>query len=247
MNCKEAEKFLPLFAGGDLAERLQQPVARHLQSCASCALVARDYRQSAELLQQFAAPAFSEEVFAEIRRSVWRQIDAAPRRVWRLTIFGVRLRPPMIFATAAALLIAISAAGIYFIRPVRSVREPVAENSSRGNVQPGSRSVIDQPSTRASRSARGYNRRQVDFERSRRRLDRRRAPDRAPSLARNSPDAESAKGPAAPQVNSVVNTVEGLPGEKILRMEMQTRNPNIRIIWFAQPEGKSFAPNSKGT
>jgi putative zinc finger protein len=246
MNCKEVERFLPLFAGGDLAERLEQPISRHLQSCASCALVARDYRQSAELLQQFAAPAFSDEVYAEIRRSVWRQIDAAPQRAWRFTIFGVRLRPPMIFATAAALFIAISA-GIYFIRPAGSVPEPVAANSSGGNVQPVSRSVVDQPATRSSRSEGGSDRRQVDFGRSRRRLDRRRAPGRAPSLARNSPDAESSKGEAAPQVNSLVNTVEVLPGEKLLRMEMQTRNPNIRIIWFAQKERKSFAPNSKGT
>jgi hypothetical protein len=246
MNCKEVERFLPLFAGGDLAERLQRPVSRHLQSCASCALVARDYHQSAELLQQFAAPAFSDEVYAEIRRSVWRQIDAEPPRASRLTILGAWLRPPMIFAPAAALLIALSAAGIYFIRPARGVREPVVANSSRGSAQPGSRSVTDQPAIPFSWS--GNDRRQVDFGRSRRRLDRRRAPDRAPSVALNSPDGPSTKGEAPPQVNSLVTTVEALPGrEKILRMEMQTRNPNIRIIWFAQQERKSIGPNSKGT
>jgi len=35
--------------------------------------------------------------------------------------------------------------------------------------------------------------------------------------------------------------------EKALRLEIQTKDPNIRIIWFTQREPKPALPNSKGT
>jgi hypothetical protein len=35
--------------------------------------------------------------------------------------------------------------------------------------------------------------------------------------------------------------------EKTLRVEMQTANPNIRIIWFAPQQTKSTSSSSKGT
>ena len=34
--------------------------------------------------------------------------------------------------------------------------------------------------------------------------------------------------------------------QKTLRMEIQTKNPNIRIIWLAPRDAKSSSPNSRG-
>jgi hypothetical protein len=34
---------------------------------------------------------------------------------------------------------------------------------------------------------------------------------------------------------------------KTLRVEIQTKDPNIRIIWFVQQETKPIIPSSKGT
>src|SRR5436189_1019853 len=79
MNCSQIEKFLPLYAGHDLSARREQLIAAHLKSCGACAGAATEYREARDLIHSFTPPAFSDELYAEIRKSVWQQIEREPR------------------------------------------------------------------------------------------------------------------------------------------------------------------------
>ena len=56
MNCNQVESLLPLYAGRDLDAKTEGRVSLHLQSCAACADVAAEYRDTRQLLEDFAAP-----------------------------------------------------------------------------------------------------------------------------------------------------------------------------------------------
>lgn len=242
MNCKQVEEALAQFVAGELEDRREREIAQHLPTCVNCAAVAGEYRESRELLQDFAPPVFGDDVYAEMRRNVWRQIEAMPQRASLRQVFGSWLRPQVSWAVAMTLLIALSALAIYFIRkdqdrPVQFASNPVPTHE---------RAVVNTP-TPLSPSKREREKHQAGSGRIERRHDLRRAPDRTPSVALNSPDAKSIGSQANPQADGSFDPSALRDSGEKLRLEMQTRNPNIRIIWFTQKEPKSAGPHSKGT
>lgn len=247
MNCKQVEAALPLFAGGELAERREHEIAHHLASCLDCAQVAGEYRESREMLQAFATPIFSDDVYDEIRRNVWRQIEAQPQSLSPARIFSSWFRPQVAWAVALALLIGLSTLAIYFIRSEPRAAVPFASSPTPPVTPAGDRAASNPTPTPLSPSKGEREDRQADSGQRRRRPDHRRAPDRAPTLAQNSPGASPTKIETGPQTNGSFDPSSVTSSEKMLRLEMQTRNPNIRIIWFAQKEPKSAVPNPKGT
>src|SRR5215510_4383095 len=115
MNCKQTEELLPLYAGRDLEEKRATLVIEHLQTCAACAHVANEYRESVQLTEQFAPPVFSEAVYAGIRQRVLREIDTeAMAPAWSQTIASL-FRSRLTWAIASMLLIVVSMFAIYFI------------------------------------------------------------------------------------------------------------------------------------
>jgi hypothetical protein len=254
MNCQQVEKLLPLFVGRDLNERKERAVAEHLETCGECAGAATEYAETRQLLQEFGSPAFSEDVYAGIRQNVLRQIETESSVPSLSQLIAGWFRPRFVWAIATALLIAVSALGVYFIgNGWTTIRQPVADkapqiNPSPGNKQPDVRSGSDKQATAPSTLNKGTReQRQANNRQRQRRLDRDWAPDRANTLAVNSPDAQSVKVESSSQVSNPVEAgVAPRDSEKTLRMEIQTRNPNIRIIWFAQRDQKPSSQNSKG-
>jgi hypothetical protein len=55
--------------------------------------------------------------------------------------------------------------------------------------------------------------------------------------------------PVSPQTSlsepTLVPALDSTASEKALRMEIQTKDPNIRIIWFSQPNTKPESRSSK--
>lgn len=247
MNCTQVEKLLPLFVGRDLDERSELQVSAHVETCEKCAGAALEYRESRQLLQEFALPTFSDDVYAGIRQSVWREIESESKVQPFSEIVAGWFRPRLVWATASVVLIAITALGVYFLAN-RSTRpgalgekvpqvSPTPENKQLA-VRAGDDELKAPLSPGRRKTLEG---RQANDRQKQRRRDRDWAPDRVNSLAVNSPDAKSMKA-EAPATAGVVTHVS----EKTLRMEIQTKNPNIRIIWFSQRESKPMSPNSKG-
>src|SRR6267143_6407697 len=111
MNCKHVQELLPLYVGRDLEERRAQLVTAHVQSCAECASLASEYRESGQLLQQFAPPPFSDAVYAGIRQRVLREIGRESPEFSGLTLpsFVASLfRPRLRWTFATALLLGVS-------------------------------------------------------------------------------------------------------------------------------------------
>src|SRR5207245_812435 len=131
MNCKHVQELLPLYVGRDLEERRAQLIAAHVQSCAECDGSAEEYRESRQLLQQFAPPKFNEAVYDGIRRRVLHEIRRESPESIGLTLpsFVASLfRPRLRWAFATALVLAVSVFAFYFIAKQRNERQ-----GSRGN------------------------------------------------------------------------------------------------------------------
>ena len=230
MNCKQTEELLPLYAGRDLEEERATLVTEHLQTCAACARVADEYRESVQLIEQFAPPVFSEAVYAGIRQRVQREIATeALAPAWSHTIASL-FRSRLTWAMASMLLIVVSLFAIYFMMNRGNV-EPQLANQPPANVQPGtkehSKSGPPDSSLPAGVNTGGDKQHLArGHQLERRKRSRDTLADRVNTVAAKSPEATSTS--------------------KTLRLEIQTKDPKIRIIWFVEPETKPSIPSSKG-
>ena len=234
MNCKQAEEVLPLYAGHELEEKHATLVTEHLQTCAACARIADEYRESVQLMEQFAPPVFSDAVYAGIRQRVMSEIEAeAMAPAWSQTIASL-FRPRLTWAIASVLLVVVSIFAIYFV--INGVNDeqqladktptkiqPGAKENSNSRPQVGNRPDLSPPVNTGGKKQQLAGVLQPSRKRSR---------DTQPS---------SLPEPIVIPQNDSAALV------KTLRVEIQTKDPKIRIIWFVQQETKPVVPNSKGT
>jgi hypothetical protein len=254
MNCKDAQELLPLYIGRDLEERRAKLVMAHVQSCTECAGSVVEYRETRELLQQFTPPPFSEEVYAGIRQRVLRDIEreATPPGLSRL--LESLFRPRLSWAVATALLLAVSVFAFYFIANRANERRDGKQLAESGSKVVGPTS----PSIKGSEGRRPADpvKNRVPVRElaggthpSQRRKGIGDAPDRSATV--NSPDTPSLSAETLPNnlvAPAVVPAPDAATSEKTLRVEIQTKDPNIRIIWFTPQPTKQDSPSkfSKG-
>jgi hypothetical protein len=256
MNCKHVQELLPLYVSRDLAERSAQLIQAHLQSCASCAVSSEEYYKTHHMLQEFAPPQFGETLYDSMRQDVLREIQRetleSPRAVPRFVLSLVPNR--LTWALAAALLFVVALSAVYVVTKRRgsgtsdqqhlvdrrnTVDQPAVSPASPERAQPP-----DSPEQKR-RGLAGFTNPQV---RRRQTIDR-----RAPSTSVETPDqtkliAEAARNSNNPANRDAVTVGDSSKTEKPLRMEIQTTDPNIRIIWFSAQPAKQDSPNkfSKG-
>lgn len=264
MNCKQVQELLPLYIGRDLEEKRAQMVTAHVQSCAECAGAADEYRETRQLLQQFAPPHFSEEVYAGIRQRVWRDIERETPAPGLSRVLESLFRPRLSWAVATALLLAVSLFAFYFIANrnanLMNDRQQLAGSgkaaaptsaSTKENEGPRSVSVSTGRNTRAGAATAGS----IDrMPQAQRRKSPGVAADRTRSVVVNTPETRPITAQTVPASNNLaepdaVSAPDPTTSEKTLRVEMQTKDPNIRIIWFAPQPTKRDSPGkfSKGT
>ena len=238
MNCKQVEELLPLYAGRDLEEKRATLITEHMQVCAACAQVADEYRDSVQLSKQFAPPVFSEAVYAGIRQRVLREIETeAMAPSWSQTIASL-FRPRLRWAIASVLLIVVSTFAIYiFVNKGKDDRQ--LANQPPVEVQPETKEHPTSGPQRATLppSVNTGNKRQQFAGISPARPKRSRELDITAKNVSSQPGSLPEPTLFPPNSTALVKT---------LRVEIQTQDPKIRIIWFVQPETKRIIPNSKG-
>ena len=254
MNCKQVEELLPLYVGRDLDAGAEQRVTQHVESCAVCAVAAGEYRQTRELLQECAPPVFSEDVCAGIRQNVWRQIESESTTASMSELIAGWFRPRVIWAAASALLVAALLLGIFLIGNRSTPQQKAAVNAPEMNRDGSNKQIAAVPPRDTSTPSPFARRegvkgpRQAYLRHSERKGDRSRAPDRLNTLVANAPDAlPNTSGSPRLGTSSDPDPSPARDSVKTLRMEIQTKDPNIRIIWFAQRDTKPVSHNSKGT
>lgn len=220
MNCRQAEDLLPLYVSDDLAPKQARSLTEHLQSCTACTVVLTEHHQAQELLRELTPQTFSAADFDAVRRNVWRRIEAESTRPVLVEVIAGFFSPRI--AWAAALLIALMIGGIFFLRSRHVERPAVAFQPPRIEPTP-----VQSPSVPADDKPR--DRQAYSPKRTRRGITNR------PKLRSEEPASIAAIGlPPVPVRSSEPGRSGIQDSRKLTRMEIQTRDPNIRIIWLAQ-------------
>jgi len=257
MNCKQVQELLPLYAGRDLEEKRARLVTAHVQSCAECAGWAAEYHETRQLLQEFAPPSFGDAVYAGIRQRVLREIEREANTPGLSRLFASLFRPRLSWAVATALLIAVSVFAFYFIAHRGNDRRQLADvqSPSQRPATASSSPAIPSPREETGPSFKNTNQSKGadtaiggsgDHTRpSQRRRSIGPAADRQTTVAVNAPDTAPTPAEASLKNNAEPDAVPArapATSDKMIRVEMQTKDPNIRIIWFSLPRTKQNSP-----
>jgi hypothetical protein len=242
MLCTHAEKLIPLFAGDDLPAREADALRRHLESCENCRRLAAEFEESRDWLRGFAAPQFDEVVLDGMRDSVLRDIGRIENRAqWLQWIVpGWNLR----FAASMAMLLLIVFVATH------------AHRGRRTRIAPGKDDVVktnqggdQKDSTNGARRNDKVNPSPVPVQRLP--LNRTRRIIGTPGVKQiQLPDLAAVNAPIVPPAINIGLVFDPPPGvgmamddaifnREMTRIEFQTADPNIRIIWLAPKESDS--------
>lgn len=259
MSCRRAEKLMPLYAAGDLpAGRRARAVAAHVAGCASCAALSEGYGASREWARAAGdVPEFGEEFYEQLRAGVLDRVnrDTRPAAPSRIASFFPAMFAGRRLAYAASLALAACALAfaLYLGRDGagRPRGDEVAGTTSTDKVitppppppahagptpdageqrptpaaPPGGRQTAQpKPKTAGGGFKRTPTLRHTPPEAA-----------RAPELTASA-DGAARQGVAQPAPRAET--------ARVSRIEIQTADPNIRIIWLATAAGADDEPGA---
>jgi Putative zinc-finger len=250
MQCTHAEKLIPLFAGDDLPAWEADALRRHLESCANCSRLAAEFEESRDWLRGFPAPQFDDALLDGMRDAVLSDIGRIENRArWlQWVIPGLNLR----FAASMAALLLIAFLAAYAYRGGRPRIAPGKENVDQAN-QGGNRKDL-MVNERRNDDGNKINPSPVPTGRLSQKQARKVI--KKPRIkAIQSPDQVIAKALLPPSPISVEPDFGSPPSDdtarddaifnrEMTRIEFQTADPNIRIIWLAPKESNSSLTKS---
>jgi hypothetical protein len=261
MDCQSAEKLLTLYVRADLDTRSQSAVSAHLQSCPGCRQLADDHKELQQWMRLYQPPEFTEEFFAGIRQNVLGEIARRPtarRWAWLTSLpelFKQPLHQRIIVTASVSLFIILSAVALYLNRTksdaglgsvavieMKNEKSNAGINTGQGQQTTDTTAAVptreERPGpSKVSRSNSSMT--LAAFKRAtRKRLDE--------AVRRNSnetPKGETLVAKATPATPAPVLTATSDHPSSVdsaataslapLRVEIQTSDPNVRIIWFA--------------
>ena len=234
MNCRRVEKLMPLYVEDDLQPALATRIASHLEWCGRCNWLADEYKESQSWLRASTPPEFDRALLDSVKSSALAQIASNRNRASRWAALAEHWNRRQVFALSAAALVIVATFVVYLyqtrmkdVRRIESVLKapdevPRIDRSPDLNIAPQTALAASLQSERSDRkrirhSLKGFAR--SDGATEKEELD----------VARN-------QSPVPPQAQS-----PGLSNDSkdLLRIEIQTSDPLIRIIWFAPRESDS--------
>lgn len=242
MNCKNVEPLLSLYISRDLDEEHSRLVAAHLVSCTECARAADEYVRAGQLLQRYETPFFSDETYGGIREQVLNEIARESHAsVWS-RIFSQLFLPvvqPRLRWITAALLLAMSVTALYFSRNFSRQLpkdERVAVRREEPNQTDSRAPLRSEKSDESAAAPSSLNKKQIRV-----------ATTRRPMTRKTDANAGVVATNLSRVVQDAVRFSQPLAAPAPLRMEIQTNDRNIRIIWLSGPRpGAGGTDGSKG-
>jgi len=227
MDCKYFDEKVWLFVEGDLNPRQDRLLARHIGSCPRCAELVEEVRESQEWLRSFEPAEFDEFLMASVREGARNKIDelerTRSRSVRLFAVFAGFNWKPLVIACPSLVLVC------WFVvrwgtgpsrnRPY-SGPSPAA---SFGNREGGDKLAGRTPLVGGD----GDDVKKV-FGPHKRRI---RKPVEQPTPA----SADDRSLLAAAGVTKTTAGATSMSAASPLRIEIQTEDPKVRIIWFAAP------------
>jgi hypothetical protein len=262
MKCTRVEKFLPLYIADDLTgRRRKRAVENHLATCERCRRAADEYRASREMFLDGAlAPDFDGAFYEEIRNSVLARVAsdrtlAPPGGFSRL--FDVRLA----YAASLALLFIVAALSLHsYTRraPEEGATQKMIANANRERTATAE-TVKTPPALRPNGNDRPTPRPAVEPAPETTGRERRASKSPLPAPRANTGRAGNKASPGSPlkghaplrdmrnpPAPATLATAQANAGEmgvrdggganarhEVSRIEIQTSDPNIRIIWLS--------------
>lgn len=246
MNCRRVEKLIPLYVEGDIESRSRERIALHLELCGRCNWLADEFRESQSWLRSSDPPEFDEAFLDSFKTGVLKQIAETAQKPSLLSALIQQWSRRQVFALLVAMLVIAGVIVFYVYQASPSARLQVAETTKTPNQDspelqpaPDKRSDIGLATGAGLREPR-HCRNQLSVK-----------PRAGTSLVPTQPN----QSPLPIQVSRVEGPIPGSfepSGEPagsgddsppMLRIEIQTSDPNIRIIWFAPREVDSPKTN----
>ncbi len=232
MNCRRIEKLIPLYVECDLESDEAGRVLAHLQTCESCSTLVAEYEASQSWLRSNTLPDFDEAMLNDMKRGVMRGIDEARERPSFFGFFARPLMPRRAFAVVAAMLIIFAAFALYIYwgrssavsnddKLASEIVAPEDVSTPEGLKQALRAGSVAQPHPVKRYSGKEYGRSRPG---ERPKFDRVIIPETDSTVARKAADVPTKT-------------------EEMTRIEIQTGDPNIRIIWFSPKESDSQLSN----
>jgi hypothetical protein len=252
MTCERARALLPLYAAHDLDSAREREVAAHAGACAGCRQLVEEFAQSRRLtVEALKTPDFGEAFYAQIRGAVLTEIRRGQRTPSSPSpfalLFGRRLAYAATFAVA---LLACGLALYHFRRAADGVeRQLVSVPAESRQLAP-----LPQPGVSSQQATVPEETRQRSRPRfarvSPQKNTRRGLPEAASVRAGTRFDARRLPELPLGTNRNVYNIALSSPGvaelgsvNSVARIEIQTADPNIRIIWLAPRESEAPDPN----
>jgi|SRR5215831_5852680 len=212
MDCKHIANKVWLYVEGDLKPREHERVTRHIASCPECEGLVREVTESQLWLKSSETERFDDAVLDNVRRGARQKIaEMADARFGWLGFYARLNWKPLILACPAMLLMCwLAVHSVFYKNRNRAAPGQVADGRGYSPKKvPDTTTISDIASGIGSKD-------RIPVGRKRRR----------PRLVGPEPGLESRS-----QLATSRETRESAP----LRIEIQTEDPNVRIIWFASP------------
>ena len=253
MNCRSIGELIPLYIEGDLDPGRKEEVRAHLDRCEHCSRVCHQYGESQAWLRSYAPPEFDDAFFDGVRRSVLAGIEQGRARPSFFHLLAQGWRRNTALATAIALLVGFGAVAFYAYRdrrasgptgevqatagPAHKDEEPAASDeqvSPRG--RPAPRLMPKQnarPRSTYAKSREIYLT-EIEGELISQSASREPVPDLASIAPLDDPTLRTELVEQMAEHERQLRLAE-LPTSQpeMMRIEIQTGDPGIRIIWFA--------------
>jgi predicted anti-sigma-YlaC factor YlaD len=233
-NCKRMIRAMSLYVAGDLVGRAEREATAHIAECQTCRQLAAQFSESSSLLTQACAlPEFETDFYARIRSTVLGQIA--------------------VYATSLAAVI-VAAVALQFFRgvphqtsPGPGVKAQLIGLATQGDTKSSPASSPRPLSASRSDSQTGRSRQALAAMQSRSRSPQIQAGRNPAALEASARSIRKEIAPAIPYVDPVSVNLPGQPAlsparptslaeAEVSRIEIQTADPNIRIIWLTRRE-----------
>jgi hypothetical protein len=227
VNCKDFERLSALDLSGELSPKVSAQLRSHLASCDACRRFADGMRASREVLESWRAATSPEELMAEVRRSVLARVsEARPALSFRerLELIFRAPRAPLFGSMAAAAVIAVA---------IWLTRSQLPSSNTLARPEPVD--IAAKPASVAnSERAEGATGEQSE------KLPIPADASAGTKLAR--PASPIFVRPSRTAAAKVAHNYSQRPAPILRRIELQTADPNIRIIWLIPREARRPLP-----